>query len=517
MEKAGLPHYSVGSSVVKELAPGASKLLEGAIKRFRQVFNRAPTAEEISQLEQHAASFSKPAASSANSMLKTPEARESAAAYQLAKDPNLLRPDDLRDPFTVRQVMPGRTKANTSQKPITQDVHATPNVEAEVSHVAEEVPHERTTEYGLADEGMHPGSNPNEDLPVSQSTWAPSSTPSADFFAQRSAALERDALGQKAFGKDQRTVYDMLKDNFVQATGRNPTQEEFEQLVSQYNPARHPYTPSDLTRTESGEGLDLLGNRPSTARGMEDWRQANRDRGVSEYYLQSNKNRYPQEFNDALEILHGNIPATKSIELKPRQSSTPDLQPLSTHIDENGNLVHVYPEATHKAEGGHMTPDEMRHMMIAYGHEPQHFKEGSLASLPQDYSSYIPKYSNIKDAIKNAGSVVASHPAVARVGKGLGVANKWALEPAFRGLNAYGVYEDANNIYDRLNRGDYRGAAISGVGAAGNIAAMRAGIPGAVLGTGVSYGADALNDYLDRTDPYQGKSVLEGTKLKDFE
>jgi hypothetical protein len=178
--------------------------------------------------------------------------------------------------------------------------------------------------------------------------------------------------------------------------------------------------------------------------------------------------------------------------------------------------VNVYPAV--KKEGGHITPDQMLHMMLAYGHTPQKFKEGHLAVPEQTFAGYaVDGYNGLKSNVKDVAAKVAGHPASKALGTALGAANKWALAPAFRGLNAYGVYEDANDIMDRLERGDYRGAGISGVGALGNLASMRAGLPGMVAGTGLSIGSGLLNQYLDATDPHQVRSVLEGTKLKDFE
>ena len=56
-EEAGLPHYAPGGSV---LSAGASQLFKNLSKKLSSVLGRAPTAQELQQLEQEVAALAKP-------------------------------------------------------------------------------------------------------------------------------------------------------------------------------------------------------------------------------------------------------------------------------------------------------------------------------------------------------------------------------------------------------------------------------------------------------------------------
>ena len=99
LEQAGIPHLAGGSAVAKELTAGARMLVENAIKKFKAVTGRAPTANEVAQLEQHAQSLSKPTTPASK---LSPEAQEANAQYLLSNNPNYTHPDDVRDPFVVQ-------------------------------------------------------------------------------------------------------------------------------------------------------------------------------------------------------------------------------------------------------------------------------------------------------------------------------------------------------------------------------------------------------------------------------
>jgi hypothetical protein len=122
-----------------------------------------------------------------------------------------------------------------------------------------------------------------------------------------------------------------------------------------------------------------MSQRPPSAKGMTDFRNAARNEGVEESYLKKRQGNYPQYIQDELTLQRGELPSIK--EAKKRVPK--DVQPTDFYVDENGNLVKVFP--TMKAEGGQITPDEMRHSMMAYGQEPQYFKTGEKVRAAKDY------------------------------------------------------------------------------------------------------------------------------------
>lgn len=376
-EQAGIPHLAGGSAVAKELTAGARMLVENAIKKFKAVTGRAPTASEVAQLEEHAASLSQPTTKPSK---LSPQAQEANLNYLGAHNPNYTHPDDLRDPFIVRQMMPGRTKAGTAQPTLTESIAPTArgDIEGEAKaltgelRAADDVVPTRSVEAST--ETFDPLAQVAEDTPLSQIKWAPSTTPSSDYLAGMSEAQIQKALGEKAIGKKQ-TVYEMLRENFTKEHGRAPTDEEFDAIVAAYNPARHPFGESELTRYESGEGLDLLADRPRTARGMEEWRQANRDLGVSENYLQKQVDKYPKEYQDALQILSGDLPFSKVPSPRKKKAAP---EPTSTRLDAEGNIVKVYP--TNKKAGGPISAEQMRHAMLVNGKTPQKFAAGKAVT-----------------------------------------------------------------------------------------------------------------------------------------
>jgi hypothetical protein len=58
-----------------------------------------------------------------------------------------------------------------------------------------------------------------------------------------------------------------------------------------------------------------------------------------------------------------------------------DVQPTDFYVDDQGNLVKVFP--TMKAEGGQITPEEMRHMMLVQGQTPQKFAAGGKPGIKE--------------------------------------------------------------------------------------------------------------------------------------
>ena len=308
----------------KSLTSGANALLQKAIRNFKAINGRVPTAQELAGIEQQAAKFSMPTSGLRGGMSAQPR-----AAYELATDLNLINPDTARDPFLTK-MLTGRTTKGTNLKPIAQDI----TDPAVVKNI----------------ESQQMAGQLDELLPNTSST-----TPSADYFAQQSRAIENEALSGGAL--------DSLKQNFAEKTGRYPDADELNAIIAEFNPARHQY---------GEQGLGIMSQRPPTAKGMTDWRNAARNEGVPESYLTKRQGNYPQYIQDELTIQRGEIPTSGIKEAKKKLPK--EVEPSSFYIDEEGNIVKVYP--TMKAEGGQITPRDMLAQMIVNQVTPQKFASG---------------------------------------------------------------------------------------------------------------------------------------------
>jgi hypothetical protein len=121
-----------------------------------------------------------------------------------------------------------------------------------------------------------------------------------------------------------------------------------------------------------------MSQRPPTAKGMTDFRNAARNEGVEESYLTKRQGNYPQYIQDELAIQRGELPA---IALKEKKKRYKDVQPVDFYIDENGNAVKIYP--TMKAEGGQITPRDMLAQMLVNQVTPQKFKNGGQPGIKE--------------------------------------------------------------------------------------------------------------------------------------
>jgi len=85
------------------------------------------------------------------------------------------------------------------------------------------------------------------------------------------------------------------------------------------------------------------------------------------------------------------------------------------------------------------------------------------------------------------------------VGRALGAATQSGVAPWLgRGLAGAGVGFQGADAYNRFQKGDYPGAAISGIGALGSAASFIPHPATRVGGASIGIGAEALNAYLDR-------------------
>lgn len=302
-------------------------IIKKAVQNFRAIHGRSPSASELAQIERQASTFAAP-----TSGLRTGPSAAPRASYELATDLNLINPDTARDPFLTK-MLTGRTTKGTNLRPMTQDIND-PSVmkNIETKQMAGEL---------------------DEVLPNPQST-----TPTADYLAQQSSAIENEALSGGA--------YDKLKEGFAQKFGRYPDEDEMNALIADFNPARHQY---------GAEGVGIMSERPPTAKGMTEFRNRARAEGVPETYLTERAAKYPQYIKDELEIQRGVLPATGIKEAKKRLPK--EVEPVDFYIDENGNVVKIYP--TMKADGGQITPRDMLAEMIVNKVTPQKFAGGGSA------------------------------------------------------------------------------------------------------------------------------------------
>jgi len=315
-----------------KLTSGASALLQRAINNFKAINGRVPSAQEMAQLEQKASRFSMPTSGLRSGMSAGPR-----ASYELGTDLNLINPDTARDPFLTKMTT-GRTTKGTNLRPIAQDV-SDPSVIKNI---------EAQQMSGQLDELM-PGASQG------------SVTPSADYFAEVSQNIENSAL--------QGGALDKLKQAFYKQQGRFPDEDELNAIIAEFNPARHQY---------GSQGVGIMSQRPPTAKGMTDWRNAARNEGVEESYLTKRQGNYPQYIQDELAIQRGELPATA---LKEKKKRYKDVEPIDFYIDENGNPVKIYP--TMKADGGQITPRDMLAQMIVNQVTPQKFANGGKPGIKE--------------------------------------------------------------------------------------------------------------------------------------
>jgi hypothetical protein len=181
-----------------------------------------------------------------------------------------------------------------------------------------------------------------------------------------------------------------------------------------------------------------------------------------------------------------------------------------------------------------MSPQDMMAMMLAYGQVPQHLSAGGqVFNAPQDIMSILAAYEQAPQYFAAGGQVdyfaqggaatskefeaalesARRQPGFIKKGasKVTGAAGKLfnRLNPAFQVMAA----EDAGNrtmdAAERAYQGDYRGAAISGLGALGSGVGMVPGFIPQVVSIPLTMGADYLQEYFDEKDPHKSRASLK--------
>ena len=328
-EMAGIPRMAAGKAVVGQF----DRAIAGAVAKFKQLYGKSPSAQEMEALKSHVQGLSSPT----SPILRSGKGTEARAQFELGTDLNLINPDTARDPFLTKMQL-DRTPKGTQLRPKTFDI-SDPNVTKNI---------EERQMSGLMD----------EDIP--EASQRISSTPSADYFGEVSSNIENAALQGGAF--------DMLKAEFVKKFGRYPNADETNQMIADYNIMRQQYGP---------KGISVVGERPRTARGMEEFRAEARNEGIEESALTNPPADYPKYLKNELAIQRGELPSIKIPKAKKKNA----VEPTDFYTDEEGNLVKVFP--TMKAAGGQITPEEMMHQMIIAGQEPQRFAAGGRPGIKE--------------------------------------------------------------------------------------------------------------------------------------
>jgi hypothetical protein len=354
-ELAGIPRMAGGGGAPGRLTAGASAIYNNLVKKATAV-KRAPlNAKELAIIEQHAASLSRPTSTGVPTQPGRLEATTPAAnnlvdqqgnAYRAVQGPRgLTTPEQAKgydiDPFGMSPANmrareeiidnkpvslydnnvkafedrdPFLTEAMTGRKPSgTYQKPFTTNVDDLAAQNAQ-----------LESKGVYGNRTATEpgDMPT-QST-----TPSADYFAQMSTAAENRALPDNIISELRKQL------------GRQPTEDEINAYIANLNVLGMDYT---------GKGASVFGLRPAMPSGrptkeqqagINAWKQKAIDSGQSRSAVDASgsdlRNRYPSLQR---EVEYGPEPEFKN--------------------------------------GGSTTPEDMRHMMLAYGQTPQKYKEGN--------------------------------------------------------------------------------------------------------------------------------------------
>jgi hypothetical protein len=189
------------------------------------------------------------------------------------------------------------------------------------------------------------------------------------------------------------------------------------------------------------------------------------------------------------------------------------------------------------AEGGQpeqqqqMSPQDMMAIMMAYGQVPQHLAAGGQVFIsPQDMMAaygQAPQYfaeGGQVDYFSQGGAATSKEfeaalesarrqPGFLKKGasKVSGAAGKLfnRLNPAFQVMAAEDAGSRTMDAAERAYQGDYRGAAISGLGALGSGVGMAPGFIPQVVSIPLTMGADYLQEYFDEKDPHKSRASLK--------
>lgn len=183
------------------------------------------------------------------------------------------------------------------------------------------------------------------------------------------------------------------------------------------------------------------------------------------------------------------------------------------------------------ANGGQpqMSPQDMLAALVASGHLPAHYANGGgvmetnynpelTNMLGLGYGNQIPNYfsqggSATSKEFEAALESARRQPGFLKKGasKVSGAAGKLfnRLNPAFQVMAAEDAGSRSIDAAQRAYHGDYRGAAISGLGAIGSGVGMAPGFIPQVVSIPLTMGADYFQEYFDEKDPHQSRTFLK--------
>lgn len=353
LEQAGIPHLAGGSSV-SSLTAGAQQLIKQLVERATRLKGAPLDAQQMARIEEYAQSLSVPTSKG----IPTNPARlagttpaqghlvdEAGNAYRAVQGPRgLTTPEQAKgyeiDPFGMSRGNFAARQELINNKPVslydpkvkpfeTRDPFLTEAMTGRKPSGTRQKPFTVNVDdlaaqrAQLESKGIYGGHTGTEagGLPV-QST-----TPSADYFAQMSSSLENAALPAN------------IRSTLRAKLGREPTEDEVNAFIANLNVLGQNYTGQGTAAF--GASRPFPAGRPTKQQEAEiaAYRQNAIDSGISPSATQAGTAELKRDYPNLLQEREWG------------------------------------PEG-HKA-GGHMTPDEMRHMMIVQGHEPSYFKEGN--------------------------------------------------------------------------------------------------------------------------------------------
>lgn len=152
------------------------------------------------------------------------------------------------------------------------------------------------------------------------------------------------------------------------------------------------------------------------------------------------------------------------------------------------------------ADGGsvQMSPEDMMAELIYSGRLPEYFAKGGTVNSAE-FEAALESAKRQPGFLKRGAS------------KTLGATNKLfnRLNPAFQVMAAEDAGSRALDAAERAYHGDYRGAAISGLGAIGSGVGMAPGVVPQLVSIPLSFGADYLQEYFDEKDPHKSRASLK--------
>ena len=444
-EQAGIPHLAIGGGL-PNLSPGATNVLKSTIKKFLTVFGRHPNAEELSQLEAHAAKLSQPtntapanlkrleATTPAQNMMVDASGRAYQPVHNIDQSKRMLAPEEAagytsdpfgstaanfrareglynndvkafesRDPF-LTEAMTGRAPTRTNQKPFTTSID---DLVQNKAHL------ENKGIYGDV-ANVAPGDYPTQ-----------STTPSADYLAHMSSAIEASKLPTNI----RSTLRSVLK--------REPTDDEINAAIANLNAAGHDYT---------GKGAAIFGERPTStgarptkqqAAELADWRQRAIDSGQSRTSVMASpteiRNRTPgiaeqMDLGPDTGFAHGG-----------------STNPKQMRAD---MMVHGY------AEGGHG--------ILGTNYKPQYNPEATMQATP-----FMSSEEPFTDYVKGAVSPYLGQMATDRIFGGPQSGDELIYSAAQMANPVTGMLSVADqipNTYRNLKNKNYLGAGMSAAG-----------------------------------------------------